>query len=75
MTLQGDQLALKDKYEQLLITNQRQQAAIEALTEHKRKNWQGDANYMMVVKERILKAAQSRHVSYLQAFLAEKESK
>ena len=28
---------------------------------------------MKLVRERILKAAQSKHVSYLQAFLSEKE--
>ena len=29
---------------------------------------------MQIVRDRILKAAQTRHVSYLQAFLGEKEA-
>ena len=54
------------------MVNQRHELAIQALTERERSSWQEESGYMQIVRDRILKAAQNRHVSYLQAFVSEK---
>jgi len=71
-TIELDFHAAKARNEQLESEILHLQEALQANSAKDRSKWQQDSTYMRLIKDRILKAAQSRHASYLKAFISEK---